>query len=93
MEDSPVEQKIEQKNEDNLKKKGLNILGYVIPWWAVLLVVLVILYFAYEKGFLSGILGDVQKFGAKPVELKGPVVKLEVESAPDNVKALFNNAW
>lgn len=83
-ENSPVSNNSEEKQ----KKKGLQILGYVVPWWAVVLVILVALYFAYERGYLVGILGDIAK-PERQIELKGPVKMIEVDSAPAEIKRLF----
>lgn len=77
------------------KKKGLNILGYVVPWWIVVLVILVALYFSYEQGYLDGIINDsILPSRTKEIELKGPIVPalLSAESAPAGVKALFNTS-
>lgn len=81
----------ENGNNDK-KKKGLNVLGYIVPWWAVLLVILVALYFFYEKGYLNGILNDLIK-PEKELELKGPIVSvLSPASAPPQIKTLLNMA-
>ncbi len=83
---------IETKNENKQKKRGLSLFGYIVPWWAVILVILVVFYCAYEKGYLASVFGDAPKLraGEKVIELKGPVASLESASVPEPVKRLFN---
>lgn len=76
--------------ENKEKKQGLTVLGYVVPWWAIIVVILVVLYFAYERGYIAGVLGDAFKATpVKEVELKGPVQVVSALSAPEEVKKLF----
>jgi hypothetical protein len=80
------------EDENKQKKQGLQVFGYVVPWWAVVLILLVVLYVAYEKGYLSGVLSDMGLPVQKEIKLKGPLVPVSVESAPEEVKRLFNMA-
>lgn len=51
-------QESETKMESESKminKKGLLVTGYVIPWWVVIVVVLLVLYVSYEHGYLNGL--------------------------------------
>jgi len=74
---------IENKKASN----GLNVLGYVVPWWAVLLVVLVILYFAYEKGYFVELFG-VNAAPRKEISLAGPIKQVIPIATPDNVQQI-----
>lgn len=77
-------------NEEMKKRKGLKISGYVIPWWIVILILLVALYYSYEQGYLNAILGESLK---QSQEFKGSISIPTIESAAKpsaSVRALFN---
>lgn len=82
-----------QENTNIQKKKGITIYGYTVPYWVAIVVVLVILYFAYERGYLEGVVGTVEKAisGEKPVQLKGGYIESESIQMPETAKKLFGN--
>lgn len=83
---------VENHEVKEKKRRGVDVFGYNVPYWAIIVVLLVLLYFAYERGYLAGVLGESQKTVevVKQIELKGPVAQLEVTSAPEQVKKLFS---
>lgn len=42
-----------QNDDKKQEKKGLKLAGYVIPWWVVLVAVLILAYVAYDNGMLN----------------------------------------
>jgi hypothetical protein len=45
------------KPEEHKTNAGLNLLGYTVPWWVVLLVIAVLVYVAYDNNLLKDVLG------------------------------------
>ena len=43
--------------EEHKKVSGLNVFGYVVPWWVVILVLVVLLYVAYDNDLLKDVIG------------------------------------
>lgn len=81
------------ENNDKKPKEGLAVFGYIVPWWVVILVVLLILFYAHDKGYLNGVLGEAG--ASAPVEpkmeeikLAGPLVPVAQEPTPEGVAAL-----
>ncbi len=75
------------------RKRGITLMGYFVPWWAVVVVLLVALYLAHEQGYLSGMTGSQKLAEAKPVELQGQVLSIGGASTPEDVRRLFNGRW
>lgn len=88
---NPIKVSNDVETEDKNKKRGLEVMGYMIPWWAIALVLIVILYLAYANGYIADMLGDarMQPGVIKEISLKGPVIALESETVPAPVKKLF----
>lgn len=47
----------ETMNNEETQKGGLNILGYAVPRWVLVVVVLVLLWLAYDNGMFDDLLG------------------------------------
>jgi hypothetical protein len=43
----------ESKQEQNWWKSGVKLLGYVVPWWVVIVVLVLIAYILYDQGVFS----------------------------------------
>ena len=52
--------------EEHKKVSGLNVFGYVVPWWVVILVLVVLLYVAYDNDLLKDVIGT------KEIRMNGP---------------------
>lgn len=86
-------------NDDKKQeKKGLKLAGYVVPWWAVILAVLILLYLAYDHGMFDFLcnpkkeLAFVPSAPAKGIPLPSLLPPLEMNQAvqvPQNLKNLF----
>ena len=53
--------------EEHKKVTGLNVFGYVVPWWVVILVLVVLLYVAYDNDLLKDVGGSM-----KEIRMNGP---------------------
>lgn len=68
----------ENKTEENktVRQDGFKVMGYLVPWWVVVFVILLILYVAYENHYLDNIPG-IGIFGEhREVALAGPVANI-----------------
>lgn len=50
-----------QKAETWLKSTSFTLFGYNVPWWVVIIVGIVVLYYLYENGYLASIVGKPSK--------------------------------
>jgi hypothetical protein len=79
-----------KNEEEKHQKKGLHVLGYVVPWWVVIVVVALLVYLAYTQGYLEKVVGK-----PKQVSLVSPVTQsggFGVET-PENIRQLFSNRY
>jgi len=74
-------------DEEKHQAKGLHILGYVVPWWVVIVVVALLVYLAYNQGYLEQVVGK-----PKEVSLVAPTLHtgggFGVET-PESMRQLF----
>ncbi len=55
--------------EEDKKKQGLYVMGYVVPWWVVVVVICVLVYLAYDNEIVNAF----QKIACPTeVRLSGP---------------------
>ncbi len=92
----------EEEQAKNKKVEGLHIFGMIIPWWLIVLV-LVILFVSYHNGLLVDVVGkpdnNMMAMGAtQEVALAGPVVDVQAVNTPQDIAeikrfGLFRNRW
>ena len=73
--------------EHNKYSDGLKVYNYVVPWWVVLVVVLVLAYLWYEH---SKSHQSAQPVMQKTVEFSGPAYQTMIpEGTPKQTRLLF----
>lgn len=90
-----------QNNDVKKEKKGLKLAGYVVPWWIVIVVVLVLAYLAYDNHMLDFVCNPNPKKisllpqPSAPVQgiplpsLLPPMEMSQAINVPQNLKNLF----
>lgn len=85
-----------QNNDKKPEKKGLKLAGYVIPWWVVIVVVLVLAYLAYDNHMLDFVCNPKKEISfvsqARGIPLPSLLPPMEMNQAvqvPQNLKNLF----
>lgn len=85
-----------QDNDKKQEKKGLKLAGYVIPWWVVIVAVLVLAYLAYDNHMLDFVCNPKKEIHllpqAKGIPLPSLLPPMEMNQAiqvPANLKNLF----
>lgn len=78
------------KSEEEKKESGLNLLGYVVPWWVVILVVAVLVYVAYDNDMFKNVLESPTEVRTSGPSLNIQKNGLDVET-PVQLKRYFNN--
>ena len=78
--------------EEKQYAKGLHVLGYVIPWWVVVVVIALAVYLAYEQGYLEKFVGKPRTVSipASSAPMTGGALTLET---PEQVRYLFKGDW
>lgn len=75
-------QRNEQESHALVSRSGLNVLGYNVPWWVVVVVIVLVTYVLYDRGYLSGV------FGTKTVSLRNANLQIDSVKIPEGVKEL-----
>lgn len=55
-----------QEKDKQQEKKGLKLAGYVIPWWVVVVAVIVLAYLAYDNHMLDFVCNPNKKIQLLP---------------------------
>lgn len=67
---SEAEQVKTEDENKTIRKDGVRLFGYTLPWTVLLVVLLLVLYLAYSRGMLGNLIGN-----ATPTEITvGPTV-------------------
>lgn len=81
------------KTEDEnqiIRKDGLRLFGYSIPWTVVLIVALLLLYIAYKNGQLDGLLSEIQ-YNKPKVVSTGPFIDVgSPVGPPSEIQEMIN---
>lgn len=92
-EENKVGQKLSSEEnkecESVLSKRGVCLLGYTLPWWIVVVVLVLVLYVAYDRNMLASVgLPKVERV----LSIGGTynLEKYRVPMTPAGYKALFN---
>lgn len=87
---------VPQDNNKQQEKKGLKLAGYVIPWWVVIVAVLVLAYLAYDNHMLDFVCNPKKEISFAPQARGVPLPSLLPQSdlaqaiqVPQNLKNLF----
>ena len=87
--------------QDNKKtqthKSGLNVAGHIVPWWVVFIVVLILLYIAYDNKMfddmnVSGVNNSSSSFqqGTVLPSILPPTQFVDDVKLPQSLKNLFS---
>jgi hypothetical protein len=87
----------DDKNKQH-EKNGLKLAGYVIPWWVLAVVVLVLLYLAYDNHMFDFVCNPNKQIAFVPnirqgVQLPSILPPSQMNQAvqiPQNLKNLFS---
>ena len=77
-----------------VNKTGIIVFGYSVPWWVIIMIVLLILYIAYEQGYLVQWVGKPSPVSEVSLNLSGDAaisssVLSNETKTPEELKKLF----
>ncbi len=93
---SETQNNVVQDNDKKKESKGLKLAGYVVPWWVVIVVVLVLAYLAYDNHMLDFVCNPRKEITLVPQARGAPLPSLlpqgemnQAVQVPQNLKNLF----
>lgn len=93
---SETQNNVVQDNDKKQEKKGLKLAGYVVPWWVVLVAVLVLAYLAYDNHMFDFVCNPKKQIAFAPQARGIPLPSLlpqgdltQAIQVPQNLKNLF----
>ena len=83
----------EETNQEQsvVDKNGVKMLGYVVPYWVIALVVLLVLYVLYDRGYLKSLVGAPATHVISLPET-GSGASVLLQETPEQVRALFGGS-
>lgn len=84
---SEAEQVKPEDEKKIIRKDGIRLFGYSMPWTVVLVIVMLALYLAYNKGMLAGMMNDAP---AQKVISAGPAVNVGSPAEVSEIEELIN---